>query len=111
MARPYILVQRDVLEEIEELSFRGVPARRLCRDYNLTIAAPTLTRLITYLAMATRSIVDGEQSLESKDIILNSLFPQWLEEIDKDEVSQPPDWYYDGAMPLGKWIKREKKGK
>lgn len=110
MARPYVLIQREILIEIEELHHKGVPTRKLVRDFDLSIASPTLQRLINYLSLANRSIVDGKQSLKSREIIYGSLFPEWLEAIDRDEVSQPPDWHYEGIMPLGKWVQR-KKGK
>lgn len=107
MARPYILIQRDILEELEDLNHKGVPVRKLIRDYDLTIAAPTLTRLIGYLSLANRSIIDGKKSLATKELIYSSLFPEWLEVIDLDEVKQPSNWSYEGSMPLGKWVKKK----
>lgn len=112
MARPYILIQKEVLLELEDLYFKGVPTRKLVRQYELSIASPTLQRLLNYLTLANRSIVDGKASLVTRDIIHASLFPEWLEAVDADEVSQPSNWHYEGTMPLGKWVKRKpKKGK
>ena len=112
MARPYILIQQEILMEVTDLHIKGVPVSKLLRDFDLTIAAPTLQRLINYLSIANNSVQDGEKLLPNptRDRIYNSLFPEWLDGIDQDEVSQPPDWYYKGTMPLGRWCKR-KKGK
>lgn len=109
MARPYILIQKEILYEIEDLYFKGVATRKLVRQYNLTIASPTLQRLLTYLTLAERSMSKGDLALSTRETIHSSLFPPWLEEKDSDEVSQPHDWFYEGNMPLGKWVKRKGK--
>lgn len=112
MARPYILIQQEILTEITELHSKGVPVSKLLRDYELSIASPTLQRLINYLSIANNSLTnDDNLSNPTRDRIYASLFPEWLDGIDQDEVSQPPEWYYKGTMPLGEWLQRNKKGK
>lgn len=108
MARPYILIQEDILLEIEDLYYKGVPIRKLVRQFKLSIASPTLQRLVTYLTLANRSLVNGKESLATKKVIYASLFPIWLGYSDKDEVIQPSNYIYEGAMPLGKWVKKNK---
>ena len=51
MARPYILITKTVLLEIEELHAKGVPISKLRRDYFLKIASPTLQRLIAHATL------------------------------------------------------------
>ncbi len=104
MARPYILIKQDTLVEIVELHDKGVPISKLIRDFNLSVANPTLQRLISYLNLA---IVTSENNqYKTTKIIHKSLFPAWLNDAVGVEVSQPQEWYYKGIMPLGEWLKR-----
>lgn len=102
MARPYILITETILLEIESLHSKGVPVSKLIRDYHLKIASPTLQRLITHVTLYKAC----DEKAPLKKIIHKSLFPAWLEGVCHGEVTQPPEYYYKGLMPLGEWLKR-----
>lgn len=98
MARPMLLIQKDLLIELHDKHIKGVPVSRLIKDHNLDITSPTLSKLLTHFEASEKA---KEQN--SKDLILASLFPPWLGESNKDIVLQPQDWVYHGRMPLGEW--------
>lgn len=103
MARPYILINKETLIEIEKLNSKGVPISKLLRDYKLSIASPTLQRLISYVALYNACT----HADKIKKTIEKSLFPAWIEGRTELEIKQPPDWYYKGSMPTGEWLKRK----
>lgn len=103
MARPMVLMQEDLLNEIWYKHAQGVPVLAVIRQFDLDgkITAPTLTKLLSYVT-AMESSSDDTVS----DIIYASLFPVWLTDNEAIIVTNPPDFYYTGKMPLGRWIKR-----
>lgn len=105
MARPMVLMQEDTLNELAYKYAQGVPVLAVIRQFNLEgkITAPTLTKLLSYMtAMQAESA-----STEVAAIIYDSLFPKWLSDNEQNLImSNPPEWYYTGKMPLGKWVLR-----
>lgn len=102
MARPMLLIPKPLLEQLYYENTEGVPVSVLVRKHNLNITHPTLTKLISCLQYA------HEAKPAVKKIILSSLFPEWLEDvnntsIDKPVYKQPSTWRYTGKFPLGKW--------
>lgn len=104
MARPYKLIKRAVLEEIQGLHNSGVPLSKLIRDFDLTITNPTLNRLLISLTAAT--VLSENNSYKHTSTLVKSLFPDWLEGAEGVEVTQPNEWKYIGLMPYGEWLKR-----
>lgn len=102
MARPIKLIPRHLLKKLFNHYEDGVPITKLVRKYNLDISGPTLDKLLSMYALSR----DGLVSLDDREIILNSLFPAWVEEgisISDTLCIQPPDWEYVGSMPYGYW--------
>lgn len=97
MARPMILIQEDLLNQLSNRYATGVPICKLIKQYDLPITPPTLTKLISYNLMC------DEVSYDIAKIIHNSLFPEWLSSQDKLVLKQSSEWRYIGKMPLGKW--------
>lgn len=102
MARPMVLMQEDLLNEIWYKHAQGVPVLAVIRQFDLDgkITAPTLTKLLSYVTAMQDS------SEEVSNLIYKSLFPVWLTDNEAIIVTNPPDFYYTGKMPLGRWIKR-----
>ncbi len=98
MARPMILIERDMLTGLYDENLLGVPYAVLVRVHKLQMTAPTLSKLLEYFD-TYNTVPDA-----LREQIGNSLFPEWLTEV---EQKQPPDWFYVGVMPHGKWERRQ----
>lgn len=103
MARPMCLIKKPLLEEIALKHYEGVPITRLIRKYHLPLTPPTLTKLVNYFLLAQ----DSSKSQAAKDLIYASLFPEWLLTEAGSVHTQPPNWHYNGRMPLGEWVYKE----
>lgn len=99
MARPMLLIKRELLEKLWYKHAEGVGISKLISIHNLPLTPPTLTKLILYVCKADEAATD-----EIGKIITDSLYPRWLEEAKEDVVKQCSDWRYEGKMPLGKWV-------
>jgi hypothetical protein len=102
MARPMLLIPKPLLEQLYYENTEGVPVSVLVRKHSLNITHPTLTKLIACLQYVDKA------KPEVKNIMLSSLFPEWLKnasmaETDKPVHKQPSTWRYTGKFPLGKW--------
>lgn len=101
MARPCILIKKELLIRLHEANKAGVPYSKLVRNYDLTVSQPTLAKLIHYITIA------GNSPKEVADIIHASLYPAWSEQSETNCTVQPSTWYYRGKMPLGEWVERQ----
>lgn len=105
MSRPMILMQEAKLKELYEKFSLGVPVLSIIRTYRMEgiTTPPTLTKLLRhYHAYCTSS------NNTVKNMIFNSLFPEWLTS-DKNKLTSttPKNYFYQGKMPLGIWRKRD----
>lgn len=92
MAKARKLIGRNCLQELHELSSRGVPKRRLKRDFRLLMHHTTLNNILEAYALA----------LEGDTVAEASLFPPWLH--DNDHITEAPlEWNYFGDWPRGFW--------
>lgn len=103
MARPMILIKRETLTHLYFLRNEGVPVSELIRKHNISVTRPTLAKLFTYIDASEKN----KRSKKVDEIIFNSMFPKWLNDAEEDVVKQPPEWRYEGRMPLGKWVLNE----
>ena len=86
------LIRRSLLIELADLRLKGVPVLKLLRDYDLELSPPHLTKQLDYYNM-----------FKNKAEVVNSLFPEWLNDIDNIQ-EQPATAKYDGMFPWGEWI-------
>lgn len=100
MARPMILIKHSLLDKLYKEAQQGVPISFLIRKYMLSITNPTLAQLIRYY-----DTIQQEATPPSvRQIIISSLFPEWLANSTEDIMYQNPSEYrYRGKMPLGQW--------
>jgi hypothetical protein len=98
------LIQEELFEKLYHKYRQGVPISRLIQQHSLAITHPTLTKLIMYYDAWQEAYND-----EVGSIIFRSLFPEWLtnNQDNKNVLLQPPEWRYEGKMPLGQWVKNE----
>lgn len=115
MARPMLLMNKDMLTTLHIRFSQGVPVLKLIRQFNLElhITAPTLSKLLSYKNAMLKSQPEVSQIIEA------SLFPEWLDKAQPTKhnrvmfndklaiASSPSNWYYTGKMPLGQWKQRE----
>jgi hypothetical protein len=112
MARPMILMQRSLLEDLHTEYVRGVPIAKLKVKYSVNLTPPTLNKLIQHFDIAksnettnvVRHKVDGQKIATT---VYNSLFPEWLNNSTETLVTQDSSWYYTGMFPFGEWKKRK----
>lgn len=99
MARPMLLIKPDLLEELHQKAQDGVPVASLLRRYNLAIADPTLSRLLSFYSLALSAHEDTAL------VIRRSLFPEWLL-AQPEAIATPPigQVSYKGKMPFGEWV-------
>lgn len=112
MARPMILMQRSLLEELYIEYARGVPIAKLKAKYSVRLTPPTLNKLIQYFSIAksnenTNVVRHKQDGQKIATTVYNSLFPEWLNDSTETLVVQDPGWYYTGMFPFGEWQKRK----
>ncbi len=99
------LVARNHLIEITASYKLDVPLAKLVKRVGNKITAPTLRRLLQAHALLLVAITKGTP--EEREIIENSLYPCWLEDVDdpRQAVQQCPNGItYLGICPLGKGL-------
>lgn len=102
MARPMLLMKKELLMQMYFLRGEGVPVCKLIQKHDIAMTPPTLTKLLSYVDASETTC-----NAQVDKLIYNSLFPQWLDEAENDVVKQPSEWRYEGKMPLGKWVRNE----
>lgn len=99
MARPMILIKETLLRKLWLANEEGVPLSKLLRKHNIPVSAPTLAKLVNFMAMADNTEID----IKLQNIIKASVFPEWLA-IEAGSIAiQPENWHYRGKMPFGYW--------
>lgn len=100
MPRPMCLIKKPLLEKLSMAYVEGVPITKLIRKHALPVTPPTLTKLINYFLIAQ----DSRRDNNAKEIIVKSLFPEWLAIESGSVHTQPANWHYTGRMPFGEWV-------
>lgn len=104
MARPMVLIKRNLLKEMYDKYEQGVPVLKLIAQYRLedSITAPTLTKLLGYYENMHKLKADKSKKAIALTID-HSLFPEWLENSIFNVTTAPSLYSYSGKMPLGSW--------
>lgn len=103
MARPMILIKEPLLRKLWLANEEGIPLSKLLRKHYIPVSAPTLAKLVSFMAMADNTEID--KSLQ--DTIKASVFPEWLAIEEGSIAVQPANWHYRGKMPFGYWERSE----
>lgn len=103
LARPRVLIKRELMEKLHELHSHGVPVCTMIKRMAIHgVSAPTLTKLLSYMELR-----DKAKTQQIRLMIDGSLFPSWVEEGGPipwaSVVVQPGGWVYHGLMPFGYW--------
>jgi hypothetical protein len=101
---------RNELRRIHDLVTLGVPLKKLLRESNLPISAPSVAMLLKHYARIAIDDTNPEltKAISSADIAtVLSLFPSWLDNQGEPVQTAPENWSYDGLFPFGKWVERE----
>lgn len=99
MARPMILIKEPLLRQLWLANEEGIPLSKLLRKHHIPVSAPTLAKLLNFMAMADNDTIDAALS----KTINASVFPEWLATENGSIVVQPENWHYRGKMPFGYW--------
>lgn len=108
MSRPVSLIRFNLLEEMYNKynNGNGVPVLRLKRIYDLDITSITLKKYLYYFSLY--DIAKGK-AIDTEKMLYNSLNPEWRKENTTDKLLKaPPNYIYQGRMPTGQWVKKEK---
>lgn len=99
MARPMILIKEPLLRKIWLANEEGIPLSKLLRKYRIPVSAPTLAKLVNFMAMADNTDIEAKLQATVKA----SVFPEWLAIEEGSIAVQPENWHYRGKMPFGYW--------
>lgn len=98
------LLDKPLLITLHKKAVMGVPVAALIREYSLAISRPALITLLQHY----KYFLTFEPSNEDYSKCHDSLFPPWWGcELGFLVRENPDNWAYQGAFPLGEWVKDE----
>lgn len=91
------LINRKVLSQIYGRDILGVPLAKIVKQLDLDITPKAMSTLLYWYKETI------EAHPETAKVILDSLFPIWLDEESNLVQENPEGWVYIGRFPLGYW--------
>ena len=97
------LIRADVLQDLHADVKRGVPVATAMRKYlpEDSMTRPTVVKLLA--ANQVLSEAKAENALSLADLLVDSLFPTWLDSQGGAVQEQPYEYSYEGTFPHGRW--------